>query len=148
MKDEDINVFARNFLAVIAGVIAAVGAGAILYPLVKIIFDEFFHLYLFSTPPSDVWKDDLIILFTMIIWLFIASAAGGFICTLISIDREQVYALISSLVCLTILYVIPQLRVFEPTDWQAWVLLITIPLGNSFGSWLGSKFKRKRRKAV
>lgn len=146
MKDEEINVFARNFLAVVAGVLAAIAAGAILFPLVQLVFDKFFHLYLFSTPPEGAWKDDLVLLITMILWLFISSAVGGFICTLISTDREQVYSLISSLACLTIFFIISEIRVFEIGSWQSWVLLLTIPFGNLTGSWIGSGFKRKRRK--
>lgn len=147
MKDEAINEFARNFLAVITGVLAAIAVAFILLPLVNTVFDRFFEIY-FSTPPPDAWKKDLVILAAMVLWLFISSLTGGFVCTIISIDRELIYALISSLVCLTVLFVVSEGNIFEMRTWQSWVLLVTIPLGNLAGSWLGSKFKRNRKKPV
>jgi uncharacterized membrane-anchored protein len=145
MKDEAVNEFARNFLSIVAGVFTAIAVAFILLPLLNVAYNHFYESY-FSTPPPDAWKKDLVMLVTMTGWLFISSLTGGFVCTIISIDKEQVYALISSLVCLAVLFVVSEGNTFEMGKWQSWILLISIPLGNLSGSGLGSAYKRRRKK--
>ena len=146
MKDESINEFARNFLSIVAGVLTAIAVAFILLPLAKLVPNHSFEIY-FSTPPPDEWKKGLVILITMVAWLFISSFAGGFVCTALSTDRELIYALIGSLVCLTVLFVVSEGNIFEMKTWQSWVLLITVPFGNIAGSGLSSAYKRRRKKA-
>jgi hypothetical protein len=145
MNDNAINEFARNFLAIIAGVFTAIAAAVILLPLVKLVPSHTYETY-FSTPLSETWKKDLPLLITMTAWLFISSLAGGFVCTLLSIDKELIYALIGSLVCLTVLFVVSEGNVFEMKTWQSWILLAAVPLGNIVGSGLGAAIKIKKRK--
>jgi hypothetical protein len=144
MKEEAMNEFARNFLAIIAGVFTAIAVAFILLPLVKLVPSHSFQDY-FSTPSGDIWKKDLPLLITMAAWLFISSFAGGFVCTLLSIDKELVYALIGSLVCLTVLFVVSEGNVFEMRTWQSWILLATVPLGNIAGASLGTAIKRRKK---
>jgi hypothetical protein len=144
MKEEAMNEFARNFLAIIAGVFTAIAVAFMLLPLVKLVPSHTFQDY-FSTPYSEMWKKDLPLLITMAAWLFISSFAGGFVCTLLSVDKELIYALISSLVCLTVLFVLSDGNVFEMKTWQSWILLAAVPSGNIAGSGLCSAFKRRRK---
>lgn len=146
MKDESINEFARNFLAIIAGAFTAIAVAFILFPLVKLVPAHSFEDY-FSTHYSEIWKKDLPLLIAMAAWLFISSLAGGFVCTILSIDKELIYALIGSLVCLTVLFVVSEGNVFEMRTWQSWILLAAVPIGNIAGSSLGSAYKRRRKKA-
>jgi len=146
MKDEAINEFARNFLAIIAGVFTAIAVAFLLYPLVKPVPPHSFDVY-FTTPLDEVWKKDLPLLATMAAWLFVASLAGGLVCTLLSLDKELIYALIGSMVCLTVLFVVSEGNVFEMRTWQSWILLAAVPLGNIAGAGLGAAYKRRKRKA-
>jgi hypothetical protein len=146
MKDKSINEFARNFLAIIAGVFTAIAVAFILLPVVKLVPSHSIEDY-FSTPYSEIWKKDLPLLAAMTGWLFICSFAGGFVCTILSIDKELIYALIGSLVCLTVLFVVSEGNVFEMRTWQSWILLAAVPLGNIAGGGLGTAYKRRRRKA-
>ena len=146
MKDEAINEFARNFLSIIAGAFTAIAVAFLLSPLGKLVPSHSFEDY-FTIPYSEIWKKDLPLLIAMAAWLFISSLAGGFVCTILSIDKELIYALIGSLVCLTVLFVVSEGNVFEMRTWQSWILLAAVPLVNIAGSGLGSAFKRKKKKA-
>jgi hypothetical protein len=69
----------KYILPVMAALAATALMGLVLYPIVSIVIDRFFHLYLFTKPPADRWKDDLIIWITIVLWFFIASGIGGFV---------------------------------------------------------------------
>src|SRR5437762_13136536 len=73
----------------VTGLAVTFVAGIILFPLVYVIFDKFFELYLFSSPPPDAWKNNLIIAITLILWMFFSSFAGGFLCSFLAEEKED-----------------------------------------------------------
>jgi hypothetical protein len=145
VKDAAINDFARSFLSVIAGVLAAIAVGALLIPVVQQLLERFFNLYLFTKPPADAWKDDLMVEMILFGWFFIASLAGGFVCTIISTNKDTIHVLISSLVSLVLIVSLSGGDLFKENQYLSSILIVLgIPLGNLFGGWMGSRFKRKR----
>ncbi len=81
----------RSIMAVFSGVLSTIATGAILWPLVYLVFDAFFELH-FGDPPPGQWKNDLIINATLILWLFIACFTGGFVCARIAQKKEFLHA--------------------------------------------------------
>jgi hypothetical protein len=145
VKENATNEFARNFLSVIAGVLTAIAAGALLIPIVRILVDKFFNLYLFSTPPPDAWKNDLILVIILFAWLFIASLVGGFVCALVSINKDILHVLISSLVSIVLAFIASNGEIFIDKRLLPYLLiLLGIPLGNLLGGWIGGRVKRKK----
>lgn len=106
------NDFSRDFLSVFIGVITAIAA-AILFPLVKFIFDNFFKLYVFTNPPKSAWKNDLVVIITLFLWLFIASVAGGYVCSLISRNREMILISINSLASITLILIVSRFQILD-----------------------------------
>jgi hypothetical protein len=148
MKDNPTNEFAVIFLSVFAGLAATIAVGALLLPVVKPIVEQSFNFYLFSSSPAGAWKDDLMLGVTLFSWLFLASLAGGFACSLVSKNRDIIHVLISSLVSIVLIFVISGSEVIRENHlWQSLLVLLGIPLGNLLGAWVGGSFK-KRKKTV
>ena len=147
MEDPAKNDMGRNFLSVLTGVLAAVAVGAVLIPVVEPLFDRSFNLYFFNGPPVGTQKDALVFELTLFSWLFIASFAGGFACTLISTNKDIIHVLISSLVSIVVVFFISGGEVVRQDYlFISLLLLLSIPLGNLAGGWLGGILKRKRKK--
>ena len=147
MEEPGKNDIARNILSVVAGVLAAVAIGALLIPVVEPLFDKSFNLYFFNDPPAGSQKDDLIFELTLFGWLFTASFAGGFVCALISTNKDIIHVLISSLVSIVVVFFISGGEVVRQDYlFTSLLLLLSIPLGNLAGGWLGGLIKRKRKK--
>ena len=72
----------------LVGLVSSVVTSLILFPLVRIILNKYFHLYLFIAAPPDAWKDDMIVEVTVYLWVLIAFSAGGFFCALIARKGE------------------------------------------------------------
>ena len=108
MDESGKNELARNILSVIAGVLSAIAVGAILWPLMQIVFEKHFHLYLFSSPPADARKNDLVIEIAFGAWFFIASLIGGFICTMISTKNDLAHVTVSAMVGVALFFFISE----------------------------------------
>jgi hypothetical protein len=121
-------------------------AGLLLYPLVSIIFDNFFHLYLFSKPPADSWKDDLIIEITTVLWIFIASFAGGFVGSLLSEKKEDFSTLLFIISSFVIFLILTKWAVFKDFDWLFLLLIIAYASGAILGNFSGIRYKKKKAK--
>jgi len=146
MKEQATNELARIFFSVIAGVITAIAVGALLLPVVEIFVDKFFNLYFFAPAPPDAWKDDLMLDIVLFAWFFIASLAGGLVCSLISINKDTIHVLISSLVSIALVFAVSKGEILKGIQLlPSLLILLAIPLGNLFGGWIGGRLKRRRR---
>jgi len=132
----------RNLLAVVAGIICTFLTGLILYPIVSIIFDKYFHL--FGYPEGNEQRDSLIILFTLIFWLFISSLSGGAICTLIAVTRKWRPIIFCMSITIFVLIILTRRDIFSNLLLESFLLILIIPLGFITGYWLGKKIKAKR----
>jgi hypothetical protein len=144
MNELSKNDLARNILSVIAGVLSAIAAGAILWPLMQIVFEKHFHLYLFNTLPADVRKNDLIIEIAFGAWFFIASLIGGFICTMISTKNDLAHVTVSAMVGVALFFFITDGEIFREKSLGSWMILLCIPVGFFAGELLGVRYKRKK----
>ena len=73
--------------AVLSGAITTIAVGAILYPVVMVVFDNFFELN-FDNSANGITINSLIITGTALLWAFISTLAGGFVIAYISIKKE------------------------------------------------------------
>ena len=106
MDDRSVNEFARTFLSVIAGVVAAIVTGALLIPVIEPFIGRHLDLNFFGGSNDRPEDNGLLVGTAVFGWLFIASMAGGFVCSLISASREIIHVLISSLVTLVVVFFI------------------------------------------
>ncbi len=146
MDDRSVNEFARTFLSVIAGVVAAIVTGALLIPVIEPLIGGHLDLNFFGGSNGRPEDNALLVGTAVFGWLFIASIAGGFVCSLISATREIIHVLISSLVSLVMVFFISGGEVISSRFLASSLLvLLGIPLGNIAGGWLGGRFKRRRK---
>jgi hypothetical protein len=149
MSEQATNEFARTFLSVIAGMITTIVVGALLFSAIALFFDTSFNNYFFGAAPSDAWKSNLILEIVLFFWLFVSSMAGGFVCALISTNKDIIQVLINSLVSIVLISILSKGEVLRPNQLLPSLLILTgIPLGNLFGGWLGGKLKRNRRSSA
>lgn len=135
----------RHTLSIVAGVISPLLVALTLWPIVKIIFDIFFHLYLFTTPPKDAWKDDLVIQITFMFWFLISSIAGGIICRLISTNKRSSAIIICSVVLVSVLQILSRGEILRE-GWKNWLVILMIPAGFFSGNFLALTLKAKQQK--
>jgi len=149
MKEQVTNELARTFLAVITGVLTAIAVGALLLPVVEVSVNKFFNLHLFTQTPSDASKDDLMPKVTLFSWFFVASFAGGLVCSFISSSKDTIHVLISSLVSIVLIFIMSKGKVLDENQfWSSLLILLSIPLGNVIGGWIGGRLKRKKKSSV
>jgi hypothetical protein len=146
MENQQPNGFFQNFLPVISGVMSALGSAFLLLPLVRKVFEKFYHPYIFESSLSDAQNDALIIKITIAAWFFISASIGGYFCSLISKSSELIHILISSLVSIALFFFLSKTEVSQVNISSFWFLILAIPLGNFFGGWLGSRHKASERK--
>lgn len=145
MKEQDTNDIARIFLSVIAGVITAIAIGALLIRMVIPLAEN----YSGEGFPSYTMKDRFMIGLLFFGLFFIASLAGGFVCILISTNREIIQILINSLVSIVVVFVMSGKEILRKEDWfLSLIILLGIPLGNVMGGWIGGRLKRRRKNPV
>jgi hypothetical protein len=134
----------RFTLPLLAALASTIVAGLILLPVVNIVFDRFFHLYLFIEPPADRWKDDLIIWITIFFWFFIASGAGGFVCTLLSETKEDFSILLFLVISFIITTILSSGMII--TDFEAIFLVPFFSFigGTCTGGFLGVRYKKRK----
>ncbi len=102
--------FYTNVVAIIAGAISAFLTSLILWPIVKVIFENFFHL--FGEVSENAWKDDLIVSITIMLWFFISSLVGGVICTLFDANKGWGVLIISMALIILILIILTKGDIF------------------------------------
>jgi len=145
MKENTINEFARTFLSVIAGAMAAIATGALMLPLVKMILDKFFNFYILSAPSPYVWKDGMMPGLILFGWLFFSSLIGGLVCTILSTNKDMLHVLISSLVTIVVVFIVSKEEVMKEKNLlPSLLILLAIPVGNLIGGWVGGSYKRKK----
>jgi hypothetical protein len=139
----------KYVLPIIAALASTFICGLILFPLVKIIFDSFFHLYLFSTPPPDAWKDDIVIWIAALLWILIATTTGGFVCSILSISKEDFAILIAIIISFIIGVVISKGEILNGRASEIAPVFLSFIAGFSLGGFLGVRYKRKKaQKAI
>lgn len=114
--------------AVFVGLASSVVMSLILFPLVKIILNKYFHLYLFIAAPADAWKDDMIVEVTVYLWILIAFSAGGFFCTLIARKNELWSIIATIVVAFLIANIVAKGRLFE-MDRMSIIVQLLNPIG-------------------
>jgi hypothetical protein len=146
MKESTLNEISRDFLAVLAGVMTAIAVALLLLPVVNLVANSHFQISVFSQSLVDAWKDDLIVKISLFVWLFLASIAGGTICTLIAANRDIILVLISSMVSIALVFIVSGGEVVNRNHLIISVLIILgIPIGNVLGAGIGWNMKRKRK---
>lgn len=136
----------KYVLPVLAALATTIIAGLLLYPLVRIVFDSFFHLYLFEKPPADSWKDDLIIGIAAVLWIFIASFAGGFVCSWLSEKKEDFSILLFITFSFIIFLILTKGAAFKEFDWGMLLLILAYAGGAILGNFSGIRYKKKKAK--
>jgi hypothetical protein len=132
-------------LSVIAGAGAAFIMALILYPIVRIIFDNFFHLFSGSDAPKNLWVDDLIVQLNFMLWFFISSASGGFVSAILSPFKEWIFVTASMIIVIVVITIITDASVFiDGAD--AWFIMMMIPAGFFTGLWVEKKWKARKAK--
>lgn len=136
----------KFFLPVLAALAITVLTGLVLFPVVNVIFDSFFHLYLFSKPPENSWKDDLIIWITLFFWIFISSGAGGIVCSLLSKDKEDFSILLFLVLSFLIGLVFSKGEILTDFEVAMFIPFISFIAGAFTGGIWGTRYKKKKKK--
>ena len=130
------------------GMVAMLIAGLILFPLVFLIFDTFFELYVFSESPPDAWINNLTIGITIILWFLISSMAGGVTCTIIAQRKEDFTVFLLIVITFTISYLISQGEILNGKLWETVAVFISFITGYITGGFIGVRYKLKKSKNV
>ena len=138
----------RNTLSVFLGLVAVFLCGLILYPLVQLLFDKYFQIYLGPSRPKDAFEKNLIILITIMIWVLLSSIAGGLVCSLMATKNEWIYMSICAIIMIMIFAILSKGDVFK--NIESILSLFMIPIGFAGGRLIGGKIKtrRQRRKTL
>lgn len=134
----------RFILPLSAAVATTIVAGFILLPFVNMLFNRFFHLYFFTNPPADRWKDDLLIWTSVFFWVFITSAAGGFVCTLLSETKEDFSILLFLVIVFVISVALSRGIIITDFDAILFVPLLSFITGACTGGYLGGRYKKRK----
>lgn len=130
----------KQFLAVLAGVAMAWVAGLLLWPLVDIGMEKFFH-FDFGRENTGWTKDDFFLMAIFMAWFFIASGCGGVACSLVHPQRMMLLLCTVCQIIILLFIVGPEL--FSVQTAEPWLLLLMIPAGYFLGGWLTGKYSRK-----
>ncbi|MEN9548505.1 MAG: hypothetical protein RIR12_1096 [Bacteroidota bacterium] len=138
----------NNVIAAILGVIAAAIAALILSPVVYIVFNAFFELYIFTEPPKGAWINDAIIITTVLLWIFAASMAGGYICSKYSERKEDFSILLFIIFSFIILLLVYGLHFLD--EWMMAIPIATFIIGARVGNllWLRKKKRIEKTKSA
>jgi O-antigen/teichoic acid export membrane protein len=129
--------------SVFFGILAGVAAVFILLPLIEIIFGKFLHLYLFTTPPSDAWKDDLIVDIAIYLWAMCPSIVAGFVCTLVAQEKELTAVIISIVVIFIAAYLMTKGELFS---WEKETIIVQILVAVGYlAGWIFAKHRKRNR---
>ena len=131
-------------IAVFAGILSTGLVALMLYPIVRIIMDKYFHFM--GYPRGNEQRDSLIILFTLMLWFFISTMIGGIVCTLFAKNKDWLCIALNIVTIFLILIIISSGEIFIGLDRDAILILSMIPIGNLAGKLLGTLIKRKQKK--
>lgn len=134
----------KYLLPLAAALAVTLLAGLVLYPLVSLVFDKFFHLYLFSKPPPGKWKDDLIINITLLCWLFLAAGAGGFTGAWLTESREDFFVFLYIVLLFALGTLLTGGRII--LDFDPFLLLLVAALAGGAITGTYAALKRKQKK--
>ncbi len=134
----------KYILPLLGALATTILAGLILYPLVSLVFDQFFHLYLFSKPPADQWKNDLVIGAAVVAWFFIACGLGGYVCSLLTDTKEDFAILLYVVLFLVIATVVTRGEIVR--DWNPFILVLLAAIigGACTGNLIAIRMKRRK----
>jgi uncharacterized membrane-anchored protein len=130
-----------NIIAAIFGLFASAISALILSPIVFIVFNAFFELYIFTEPPKGAWINDAIIITTVLLWIFATSMAGGYICSKYSERKEDFSVFLFIVFSFTILLLVYGLHFLD--DWMMAIPIATFILGACIGNLLWLRKKKK-----
>jgi hypothetical protein len=128
--------------AVFVGLMTTIVICLIFYPLVRIILTEYLHLYLFTTPPSDAWKDDMIVEVTLYAWLLICFSGGGFVAASIARNKEFISTIILIVVTFLTANIISKGHLFE-ADRLSIIIQLLNPIGYLTGWRIALQYKQR-----
>jgi len=133
------NPILKMILAVLGGLISAIAAALLLWPVVQLVFDKFFE---FGSSRSDI-----ILRLSFYLWVLIPTLVGGFVCSLIAARKELNHVLVLTLLTIAIMIVIfrEDIVTIEPRDT---LIILMFPLGYFTGGRIGMTYKRKRKKRL
>ena len=134
----------NSILAILGGVAAIFLAGLVLYPLMQIISEKFWDFDLFGEKKGAT-VNDIIFAGSLMIWLFVATLAGGFICSLICRSSEYIHAIILTGIFLAFL-VLSLIGSEGRPDLLARLISLVIACAGFFsGTKIGVLLKKRRR---
>lgn len=147
MDESTLNEISRDFMAVLFGVLTAIGAALLLLPVVNLIAGSHFQLSVFPQSLEEAWRESLLTKVALFLWLFASSIAGGTICTLIAANRDIILVLISSLVSIALVFILSGGEVVNRKHLIiSIVIILAIPIGNVVGAGFGWNLKRRKKK--
>ncbi len=147
MNENTLNEIARDFMAVLAGVMTAIATALILSPIMNMIVHDNFRISNFSQALINAWKEDLVVKVSLFVWLFLSSIAGGIVCALIAVNRDIILTLISSMVSIALIFIVWGGQLVNRNHLIiSLLILLAIPIGNVLGASIGSNLKRRRLK--
>lgn len=135
-------------LAIAAGIVATFLAGLVMYPLVTIVFENYFEMD-FSGGRALITRNDLILFFTILLWVLIAAITGGLVSAVISRGKEYHHAWIMTAILtgILLLLVLADLDSFDPISAIFFVAVVAMmAAGYHIGTKAGIRIKK--RKAV
>ena len=111
-------------------------------------FSEDIGIYIsFSNPPSDAWKDDLIIEITCLLWALCPSVVAGYTATFISEKKEFTTVIISIVVLFVAVYLITNGEFFNWNQGPI-ILQFIVMIGYLTGWLLATRYKRRRHNKI
>ncbi|HET9823820.1 MAG TPA: hypothetical protein VFP87_00725 [Chitinophagaceae bacterium] len=136
----------NNTLAAVAvGIVSPVVVALVLFPLVRIILNKYFHLYLFVAAPPDAWKDDMIVEITVYVWVLIAFLAGGFFCAWIAKRVEFRSIILSIFISFVVANLVTKGHLFE-ADRMSIIVQLLNPIGYLTGWRIAMRYKQGKYK--
>ena len=147
MEQEKPKAGMNNVLAVLAGVIATVATGAILYPLEQLAADEFFELN-FSVEDKGPTFNDIMFMSSIAIWFGLASIGGGLVSSLLSRAYEYIHTyILTGIMSLVLLSILIGDGHTKTWDWIIYLIVVLLSFaGFVTGTRWGIRIKNKRRK--
>jgi prolipoprotein diacylglyceryltransferase len=129
----------KNLIAVGLGLAAVALSGLILYPLVFLAFDKFFHIFEKGNP-----GDDFFLAATLILWAMISAFVGGWVASRLAVNKPLQMAAITGGVTTIILLLLFCLSQKSSVEW-ALVIYCFIPVVFAYlGGRTGNYFLKKK----
>jgi len=137
----------KQILPVLAGLGAIIVAGTVFFPVVYVVFDNFFHL--FDTSSLHKTRDAVILITTLVAWGLFSSFAGAFACSLVAKKEEQFHILVLMVASFLIGLIASGGQLISGVPEMIFSILGTFLAGFISGGILGVRYKtRKKNKAA